>query len=61
MGDSAGPANPTKPAVLIIGGLGMSFAVLGPVVNVAAHSMLAITPKSAIAMVKLETDLDSNA
>jgi hypothetical protein len=22
MGDSAGPANPTKPAVLIIGGLG---------------------------------------
>ena len=30
MGDSASPASPTKPAVLIIGGLGMSPEVLGP-------------------------------
>lgn len=40
MADSAGPANPTKPAVLIIGGLGMSFRVLlGPVVIAAAEPM----------------------
>jgi hypothetical protein len=38
MGDSAGPASPTKPAVLIIGGLGMSFRVFRAFATIAASS-----------------------
>jgi hypothetical protein len=40
MGDSAGPASPTKPAVLIIGGLGMSLGVFRACEEYAASSYL---------------------
>ena len=41
MGDSAGPANPTKPAVLIIGGLGMSIMKAGGLTDDATVCQLA--------------------
>lgn len=61
MADSAGPANPTKPAVLIIGGLGMSFRLLGPVVITAADSMATTLHRFAVKMGNPKTNFARDA